>query len=755
MKKCLFLLFLGGLLLVTKNINAQVKSSIFTDSTELVRSVPWYGSHKPTPIIVEASSPITKKILDSLSLEENVSRFGVDVPVNITEEDGQFYDYGDHLNFKLTVGKGSSKSIRVIWESLSLPDSSVMFVYGENSNFLIGPITQKNIHNGKYSTDLIPAGLATIDVLMPEHSLNDFHFTISTIIRGEEYDESYLSFDSEFGSSSGCSPDVVCLGSNIPSLSSFNDAGLFDLELIKKQETAVCKVIVQGGSGSGFLVNNECENYRPLILTADHVTTGVDPASIVFRFNYKSAECGRLDENGRRISLSKGPEPLPSTWVTYTGASLLSSIGGEIDIALFELLDPLELTDLIRFTGWDRSNTIPMESVIFSHPAGDTKKYSYGPEPSIIDDNGDTYLLRLRNGAWEGGMSGAPQFNESSRVVGLVSRGRPVVCNQTNLTGHTGRIFAAWDGGSQSTRLKDWLGSVNEPMVLDDLELPSITGEQEICHGDIHTYELLNPIPGHIVTWTVSPPEMFSGDVSGNGTLANLSIRNTYVKGEATVTFFSQSPIIGCSPAALRFNIDVGKPVIENVLTPDCFNESLNSTIFATVSGENSLTWRFPKCPLPNDSPDPDPDCWFNYTGNLPTIRVHVGPQSGEISLFASNDCGTSSINIPIEFCEDKPGPSPGGGLVIIKNLRENNEEAEKIIKSVFPNPANKDLNVNFSNKAEGNLQIICSLGKVRLYKSISSKNTRLDVSELETGKYYLKFSSKEETIVKSFVVQR
>jgi len=726
------------LLFLTKNLlQAQVFTRILGEKEKIETYLPWYFSEKPDSIIappVDVQATLAQDEIDSLDLP----RFGIKESIGLNEQDGTFFEFGNYFVWKLRIHSDGAKSLNFEFTNLHLPEGSEMFIYGMNNRMIHGPILAKNVTNGVYSSDIVNGETANIEVFLPDKSNEKFSINIDNLIHGIKKPGGAKGF----GDSLPCNVNVTC-----------NEGNGWENEI-----AAVC-LILRGGTEwcTGTLINDECSDFTPYLLTANHCVTGFNSFNWAFRFNYESLTCPVTTE------------PSSSLWISFSGAQLRAN-WGDSDFALLELNNPVIGTGL-AFAGWDRSANVPTNSTFIHHPQGDVKKITVDAQPPIIEtanipgsplapnmsfrielddgNNGDFGVL-------QGGSSGCAQFNQAHRIVGQNWGGDIPGCISA-FNKWEGRFFNSWNGnGTDNTRLSSWLGGVNNPLTLNGSLIPSISGDDVLCTTN-KTYTLQNPVPGYSVTWSVSPTSLFGSATSGTGTTAVLRAVNNNAQGEATLTFTLSNA--NCSNQQFTKTIWVGKPANPVVSVPGCFTIASNVVIHISSSqGATNFTWTFPTCPNGPPGGDPDPECWFNYTGNGPgtTIFAYVGQQGGNISLFASNECGSTSIALPIEFC---PG-GPGGGPIIKSysnddvHLDEN--PADRIV--TYPNPANGnftlELNPPFYPVEElRSIQLLNMGGRSIYNKTFSGNKLRIDVNDFSPGIYFLKVQYRGDFIFRKIII--
>src|SRR5690606_6203693 len=402
---------------------------------------------------------------------------------------------------EISVTTKPPRTIREVYDAL--PEGTLAQLI--QSQLVMSPAPT---YDGILPTDQIFGEEVTISVTMPATYRENFTILVRNVIHGIDKGELEVR---DYGDSEGdCENNIHCsLGIGW-----------------EEERDAVCRFITGETGGTGTLLNNGCQNIRPFILTANHVlqSEDADPLNYwVFRFNYDSPSTTCHGHNGE-----------PSTWISFYGANFRAS-WADTDFALIELKNSIiGYTDL-TLAGWDRSTNVPGPSTIIHHPSLDVKKITIDAGTAVIDDNlllgivaDHGFIITLSNGQngddgiTEGGSSGAALFNEFQRVVGNNVGGGVSTC--TNTVNKTyGRFFNSWTGGgTNNTRLSNWLGGNGDPITTNTIRVPGLTGVYAICDNNNHTYQVLNPIPGKSISWSVSPTSLFSGSTSGTGSMATL-----------------------------------------------------------------------------------------------------------------------------------------------------------------------------------------------------------------------------------------
>ena len=733
-------LFQIMLLMAPNLIQGQVFTRILGPEENIYDYLPWYFSEKPGQKIVPYID--VQSVLSQDSIEgRQFQRLGIRRSLDWDKNQGTFYQFGNYHIWKLAARSQGAKTLGFKFTNLVLPQGSEMFVYNLDTRFLEGPIRSKDIHAGVFNSDYLNGDSLVIEVFLPTGTKDSFSIMVKDVIHGIV--DFNPGIDKSFGQSLPCNVNTVCpVG-----------AGW------ENEISAVCMIIIETGNCTGTLINSECSDLTPFILTANHclLLSGIDPAEFVFRFNYESFSCSPSNEPGSKF------------WITFSGAQLRAS-SADSDFALLELNDPVVDFPSLSFAGWDRSANIPDNSTAIHHPNGDVKKITVDAQSPVIETNvitpsgipplaaNMTFRIELEDGingdfgALEGGSSGCPQFNQDHRIVGQLFGGNTPECD-ISYNKWFGRFFNSWDGGgTNDTRLSNWLGGNTNPITTNTILVPGISGDGVVCLTP-ETYTLDNPLPGYSVTWSVSPANLFGSPTAGNGVNAVLWAANSDAQGSATLIYTLTSQ--DCGSQQITKSIWVGKPIVTGIEGPECYTIASNVSITALAQGATEFTWSFPTCPNGTPKGDPDPACWFNYTGNSQQIFIYVGQQSGSISVWASNECGTSSINVPVNFCEGSPGPGP-----IIRSASSDEDAADLLPGKVvaYPNPANEILIIELSREfypaAEPKDIELFDIAGSRLYrKAISGNSLQIDSSNFPPGVFYLKVHYRDDFTFRKIII--
>jgi lysyl endopeptidase len=547
-----------ALILANLSLQAQVRTYILGPEENLSDYLPFYVQDQPAVKVMPAVD-VAAVLEEDRRLNRRLHRYGIKIDGGFTELDGEWYDSLDLSAWKLRISSYDAIALNFHFNNLHMPEGSEMYLYSLKRNMIAGPILPKHPHNGSLTTDQIFGEEVTILVFLPRSDKDKFSITVEEVIHAFEQPQDH---QRGYGDSENCNNNINC-----PLGDTWQD-----------ERDAVCLILVGEDTGSGTLVNNDCQNLSPYLLTANHIVENgtEDPDEWVFRFNYDSP-----------TSTCHGDQGEPQTWQSFTGADLLAS-WEDSDFALLELFDPIEGNPDLALAGWNRSSSVPDSSTIIHHPDGDVKKITIDAGAAVIEDDApvestlaDNHAFRLEisndengdDGIVEPGSSGSAMFTDLHRVVGQLWGGQSNYGCESTTDSWYGRIYNSWTGGgSSNNRLSDWLGGNGNPTTLNTIRVffDNITGDNVLCTSN-EDYTLEDTIPGKSTSWSVTPTYLFGSSTSGSGATATLKAASSTTSGEATLTFEMSD---GCSTQEGERTIWVGIP-------------GLNT---ATVDGETPTT---------------------------------------------------------------------------------------------------------------------------------------------------------------------
>lgn len=534
-----------------------------------------------------------KVLEDDRKTGQTIPRFAVRVDQNYTAKDGEWERLGKLMLWHIGFSAPDAASLNFLISDLRLPKSAEMYILSKSGRMIHGPITSQAIYNNTYASDVIESQDVRIVVKCKQEDYQQFSIRIFGVCQGIPNALEVR----DFGDAEDCNIDVNC-----PQGAGWED-----------ERDAVALVLKNGIKHcSGSLLNNQCQDLRAYFLTAFHCfdanRNGIlegdgdgdeekDLSLYAFRFKY---EAGTPTCPGN----STGTQ---GTWIVYSGAHFRAA-NNATDFALAELYGSIKNQPNITLAGWDRRNIIPQKTTIIHHPAGDAKKITFDNNPAMYGSiyGKNCWKINSDVGGLQGGSSGAPYFNQNKLVIGQhYIRAEDIRCENVDQFG--GRFDLSWTGGgSNDTRLSNWLGGTNPPNTVNTIRSPSVnatgvispSNEFLICTTN-KQFLLSNPIPGSTITWSVSNPGLFAttggASTSGSGTSATLRAASSSSSGNSILTFIMSQT--GCSDVVITRQIWVGKPdfgldYIDNICIGDLEFASID--LYGSYNTSlGSISWSF------------------------------------------------------------------------------------------------------------------------------------------------------------------
>jgi hypothetical protein len=285
------------------------------------------------------------------------NQYGVpeDVEINLKNW-GKWYKASNGRIWKLQIRSAGASSLNLSFNSLHIPENSKLFIYTEDGQILMGPITnQYNTKKSTFLTDLLPGEAIVLEYFEHELDRNKTLFSIDRVIHGirQEY-----AIDSRTASS--CEIEVSC-----PEGANWTN-----------QSEGVVMILYNNGKlCSGALLNDACQDWKPFILSAFHCFDQGDDLgecgngfndgtlddeqylfnNLAFRVAYKTSTC-----NGSIMA-----------YETLVGGDFVSG-HSDYDFILLEADNrpsPSTSTD-IRYLAWDAGAVSSSSGAILHHPGG-------------------------------------------------------------------------------------------------------------------------------------------------------------------------------------------------------------------------------------------------------------------------------------------------------------------------------------------------------------------------------------------------
>jgi PKD repeat protein len=577
--------------------------------------------------------------------------------------------------WRLSITSEDAKALSMHYDVFNLPEGSSLFLYNRNQKQVIGAFTSQNNPEGnrRFSTEIIEGEMTTLEYIQPPHVTGEASvriFKVSYIYRGVngligQYKDTK---STGWGNSEPCEVNVNCPEGNN----------------WQTEKRGVAEIFVIDGASAGFctgtLVNNTSEDGTPYFLSADHCGgTSTDMDMWEFYFNYEAPTC-----------TTPGSEPDYNTVTGCTFKSRGPETGGS-DFLLVELNSTPPASFGVYYNGWDISETGASSAIGIHHPAGDIKKISKSGELTT-----DTYTGCLANAHWraewvatatdhgvtEGGSSGSPIFDETSKlVVGTLTGGAASCANQT-APDFYGKMDIHWDdnGAAAADRLKPWLDPTNTGVTNLDGWDPNATSSD--LAADFSANQT-NIAPGTSINFTDestgSPTSWnwtFDGGNPANSTAQNPTNINYATNGVYTVTLQVSDGtdtdtevktgyiVVEDDPSSLSAMF---APSLDAIAVGQCISFDDQST-----GNPTSWTWTFDGA-TPGNSAQQNPSNICYNTPGVYDVTLAIG-NGTETDTYTCNECITvgDPATDPIPGFTADNTTIPAGGLVVFTDTSIN-----------------------------------------------------------------------------------
>ncbi len=714
-------------------------------------------------VAVDNSAEIASETARRASTLQKDFHFGKELSVDInfmTQAQITNLPNGNVLR-QLKIRAAGAKSINLIFDQFILSKNAILYITDENQTEFIGAHTSLNNNvNNMMGTDIIHSDVVIIELVEPKEESGTSVLNLGTVVHG------YLDIEEEakaLGGSGNCEYDVNCpMG-----------AGW------ENQRGAVAMMVNGGGFCTGSLLNNTSGTIIPYFLSANHC--GTNPGSWVFRFRWErtaaNAICGTTNNTS-----NNGP-----TTMNVNGAVLRASYPGS-DVTLSELNSNPDPAWGIYYNGWNRTD-VPATSIHgIHHPAGDIKKISSDNTPVTSSQMGTS----VANGCWhvnswdlgvtEGGSSGSPLFDENHRTIGQLYGGASV-CGGANLSDEYGKMFYSWTGGgTNSTRLSNWLDPSNTGATVIDGVDPAgpgaaldagmsatsgVSGTQ--CSGTVTPSVTINN-SGSTVLTAATVHYGYDGDFSQTypwtGSLnqyqtAVIALPSATLAGGAHVfNAYVSNPNAGTDENLGNDNITSSFTTIVNAvnfdlsLTTDRYGDEITWEITST---DNTITYYTggPYAEVVGGATYDESYCLaegcykFVIHDSYGDGMTSSGSPDGHLEITEGADVVAELLAADANFGDDLTLPFCLGtnGLKELANLQET--------WSLYPNPANEEVKFGFEKDNElKEITIVTALGSVVRTASTTGVTATVNVSDLASGVYFVTLKNAKGTSTKQLVIK-
>jgi lysyl endopeptidase len=373
-------------------------------------------------------------------------QFAIATPLSLGL-DGGLWDQADATTdrWRARVSSNGALGLGLEFSKFALPAGAALWIYDEAGQLVQGPYTQADqTPEGKLWTAIVPGSSAVLELQVPSAQRDAVQLQLGNV------DHAFLDMTKAAtvvaAKSGSCNVDMVC-----PDGDSWRAQGRA-VAMISIGNKYVC---------GGQLLNNARQNKDPLFITANHCeigqTASTPASSVVFYWNYQTSTCGGTPDG----SLSEN----------QSGSTLIAADTGS-DFTLLRLLKTPASAYNVYYSGWDVGSAIPQSGVAIHHPQGDEKRISTYTSPAsratvCLDDSSSssssctrkvqTWQINWARGTTEEGSSGGGLWNQSHRLVGVLSGGDSS-CTDTSGNDYFARLEVAYTANSAASgQLKAWL----------------------------------------------------------------------------------------------------------------------------------------------------------------------------------------------------------------------------------------------------------------------------------------------------------
>ncbi|MFZ1495916.1 MAG: proprotein convertase P-domain-containing protein [Saprospiraceae bacterium] len=401
--------------------------------------------------------------LNSTREKKVIFAHNFEVNYSITNSGTWFVNHDNSRVWRIILSSPNAKSLNLGFTKFKLDVNDKLFIYSMDKKHVMGPFTpaDNEVHEQLW-TPIIESDEIVVELQTGRNTNPELEIGF--------VNHDYMGFYSINALVSGsCNLDVICgAADGWPENDNYRDI--------------MRSVAVIGTSGStfcsGFLVTNALQDCKPYFMTANHCgITSANAASFVAYWKYENSTC-RLPNTAESGSAGDG------SLATFNTGAIFRATRTNSDFTLIELDDPVNTNANAFFAGWDATSAVASSTLGIHHPSTDEKRISYDGGAPTLGDFGYGTLNSHWQVNWarinhagitnatrpitEGGSSGSPLFNATTkRVIGQLHGGASS-CASTTDTDEYGAFSMSWNvGTTAATRLYDWLGTSSTPIAMD------------------------------------------------------------------------------------------------------------------------------------------------------------------------------------------------------------------------------------------------------------------------------------------------
>lgn len=354
-------------------------------------------------------------------------RLSVGVPMDLSLADGSWSndDATGVATWRARVYSAGATLLIASFDRFDLPDGAELWVTDTAGSVINGPYTRREHGASTLEPAMVPGDEMLIEVHVPVASRDAVDLHLAGIGHGVHDFES----TDVVAKSGTCNVDVACSQGN----------GWRD-----QIRSVVRLQIPTGALGgavlcTGQLVNNTAgQTNRYFLITANHCGATLSTASgVTAYFNFQVAQCGST------------PTQNPMNFPRQTGTRFIAN-HARGDHTLLEFTTAPASSLNVFYSGFDAGPTSTVSSgASIHHPVGHEKRISLFTGSTRVSGQSvgnfvvDAFRVDWDAGVTEQGSSGGGLWNQSGRLVGVLSGGASSCANPAGYD-YFGRMDVAW-----------------------------------------------------------------------------------------------------------------------------------------------------------------------------------------------------------------------------------------------------------------------------------------------------------------------
>lgn len=155
--------------------------------------------------------------------------------------------------------------------------------------------------------------------------------------------------------------------------------------------------------------------------------------------------------------------------------------------------------------------------------------------------------------------------------------------------------------------------------------------------------------------------------------------------------------------------------------------------------------------------PDGDPLTFSIVSGNE-SGAFGIGASSGDLTVNDESQLdfeSTPSFNLMVEADDGNGGMTTAAITINLNDIDENVlATLEDLSIHVFPNPVANSLFIDFPDQSFRLVELVSSSGRVVLSQHVPGRITELQIANLRSGMYFVRFTSLEGIVLQKRVVK-